>query len=1283
MIHLYDLNKNKIRGLIKYKDLHVESVLVSGDKTLSFLYPARLCKEVKEEGYIRTKTDEFVIKEINPSGDYNSITCKLNLDELEGKAWEKFESVEQTIENCLNFAIVSTGWTCELHGAHTKKRTIRKTNCSALEVIKQVRTTYRVGLKFDTFTKKIHVYEAIGSDKGVYFTEELNARNISTQSNSYDFFTRIIAIGKNTTDEDGNDTTIKVTIENHQYSPKVKTLIWKDERYTIIESLTEDATYKLNEISKPYKAIEVSVVDLAKINPKYSILAYELGDTVRLISKDKEINEKQRIIITDEYLDEPHRNTVQIANSILTFEDIQQEYEETVDTVNNITSDNGTISESAIKDILSSGTVDKVIIQRIEAVEAVIGTLEVTYAKIAQLDAINANIKTLTTEVAKIGELEAKVAKIGILEADVGYIKELVNGNLTSDNIHSLILTSAKVTVENGFIKNAMIESLDVSKINAGTISTNKFIISSENGGIQIVGATQQFRDSEGNVRLQLGQDTKGAFNFILRGEDGTSVLIDHTGIKEKAITDDLIKNSMIAENAVGQKQINYTSFVEGFNDISNTSFIKATHIKLDNINQTLDVAFDEMTTNVQGNTEAIGTNTTAIEVEQGRINTLISNTTITKEDGSTVELKDDYNATVATVNSIRSTIGSHTTSINSLTGQVDAVDTKTNEMQRTLDETVIKVASLQTELSVNLIQNGDFKNELDNWDAGTNIGTVVNSNGTYFYESIANKTLLLEQDIDIKEFVKNNQKFIGMFKIKHNATAARRLNVTFNIFGREGTNSTTIINYNIASSTNKKGVSVQSGSIVDVEVQPLVMTASEVDLSKFNSYFLRVTITTSLESTLKTSCTNIKFIKPSTGEYATIESVSELSIKVDGINARVTSNKISTDGVISDLDSKFTQRADSISSTVTANKKDTDGKITSAQSSITQLSNQIATKVDVNGVKSTIEQNPTSVKIGFNKINNTFEITPDWVYSRTSAGKKSIGFNYGRMYMFNPSTEAEVGRIGINTWINSPAYGLHIGQIEQSYLAFSLYNYSASTYTPWLFFNFGSIPNYGKGINLGNNLYGNNYKYYNFYGSWDSGHTMYDISNSLIINSNSNTKDFILAANNVSKFTSNGNGNHSYTNLDMHGYSLINTYSLSLETLDVQDIKVTEPQTMFRSGINKKTVTKTITDNTEWLGEGQVFNGRCEIELPIDVLYSTYSVFLTAVGRNKLYLTEKNDSNFIVECDVDCKFEYMVKFTTPTIFMYDIEEQRRFEQETKIVNFKESNTKEIICNIY
>ena len=354
----------------------------------------------------------------------------------------------------------------------------------------------------------------------------------------------------------------------------------------------------------------------------------------------------------------------------------------------------------------------------------VIDKLTVTHtAQINDLKANSATINDLKVINAEISNLQADVGKIGILEADVGKINTLLAGNITGKNIQAGGITSDKLTIANGFITNAMIANLDVSKINAGDISTNKFKIKSDNGGIEIVGATQQFKDKNNKVRIQMGQDTQGNFNFIIRGEDGTTTLIDHTGIKEKAIADDLIKETMIAQDAIGEKQINYSSFITGFNKDTNTNTIKSTKIMLNNQNQTLDVAFSQLKTQADGTKELTESHSTTIGIMQGQINTAINNTQITKN-GQTILLKDDYNRTVQTVDSMKITIGQHTSKIDGLNS---TVSTQTSDISQLKNQIKLKVEQTDITNAVNSIQIGArnllrFTKDFSKWWGYTSI---------------------------------------------------------------------------------------------------------------------------------------------------------------------------------------------------------------------------------------------------------------------------------------------------------------------------------------------------------------------------------------------------------------------------------------------------------------------------------------------------------------------------------------------------------------------------------
>ena len=123
-MQIFDDKKKRIGTLSGFKDRAITTTLDSGDKELTFDYPASgaLVDLLKEEYYIRTKTDEFVLKAVEKGEQFNKYTAVLNVEELEGTAFPYgFESDEQTIKACLEFAFEGTGWhvgTCTV----TKKK---------------------------------------------------------------------------------------------------------------------------------------------------------------------------------------------------------------------------------------------------------------------------------------------------------------------------------------------------------------------------------------------------------------------------------------------------------------------------------------------------------------------------------------------------------------------------------------------------------------------------------------------------------------------------------------------------------------------------------------------------------------------------------------------------------------------------------------------------------------------------------------------------------------------------------------------------------------------------------------------------------------------------------------------------------------------------------------------------------------------------------------------------------------------------------------------------------
>ena len=281
------------------------------------------------------------------------------------------------------------------------------------------------------------------------------------------------------------------------------------------------------------------------------------------------------------------------------------------------------------------------------------GNFTATNAEITNLKSDYGEFKNLTTE-----NLTATDGYIKNLQSDMAHIGTLIGGSAVIQDIQSLILTSKNTTIENALIKDAMIETVNAAKINTGVLNTNNVSIQSEDGSMLLQGNLQQFKDKAGNVRIQIGKDTTGDFTFALYGADGKGQLIDQNGIKASSISDGLIVNAMINDNAnISGGKIDMSSLFTTMNNSGYT--LKSSKIKFDDKNQTLDVLFNQMDTTLTGTVSTVSSHTTSISTMQGQINQLIADTTI-ENNGTETTLKTAFN-------SVKDTVDSHTQTISSM----------------------------------------------------------------------------------------------------------------------------------------------------------------------------------------------------------------------------------------------------------------------------------------------------------------------------------------------------------------------------------------------------------------------------------------------------------------------------------------------------------------------------------------------------------------------------------------------------------------------------------------
>ncbi|WP_394910609.1 hypothetical protein [uncultured Robinsoniella sp.] len=153
------------------------------------------------------------------------------------------------------------------------------------------------------------------------------------------------------------------------------------------------------------------------------------------------------------------------------------------------------------------------------------------------------------------------IADFKEIKGDLALLKKVVTGQIIGDEAYFIEITSGNVHISDAVIKEMIAAKISVADLMAHAASAEVItLISTVTGqpSIAFANGTQQFYDDKGNVRVQIGQDANGEFNFIVRGSDGTTALFDEKGVTTSGIRDGLIKDNMLGENEISKNKLNF-----------------------------------------------------------------------------------------------------------------------------------------------------------------------------------------------------------------------------------------------------------------------------------------------------------------------------------------------------------------------------------------------------------------------------------------------------------------------------------------------------------------------------------------------------------------------------------------------------------------------------------------------------------------------------------------------------------------------------------------------------
>ena len=182
------------------------------------------------------------------------------------------------------------------------------------------------------------------------------------------------------------------------------------------------------------------------------------------------------------------------------------------------------------------------------------------------LNADKGFFKELTTQLIKdesgnvIIDLVNKQINTSELNTTVGNIKHLLAGTGTVGDLEAIHLTAANVVIDEGVIKNLIASKISVADLMTHSATAELITLISSNGNPSIAfkDSTQQFYDKDGNIRVQIGQDSNGNFNFIVKGTDGKTAMFDENGITQEGIPDSTIIGNMISNDTISKSKLNF-----------------------------------------------------------------------------------------------------------------------------------------------------------------------------------------------------------------------------------------------------------------------------------------------------------------------------------------------------------------------------------------------------------------------------------------------------------------------------------------------------------------------------------------------------------------------------------------------------------------------------------------------------------------------------------------------------------------------------------------------------
>ena len=317
MLKIYDTAHNFLVLLdAELNNIYTTDTLSTGQRNLCFEVPCNktYIDYISEENYVETSDYSYIIKETkSPNNKYITVYCSANVEELKGKVLPVCDCYNLNLVNAYSYFVGGTNWTINYHSADTTRVTYQEPFVYAYDMIHRVAEDYGQEVWFDTKNKKVVIYDRLGINRGMFYSNELRLKQLKKYSNTYDYATILYPIGK-----DGltiaNVNNGRTYLEDYSYGNKAIAKIYRDDKIDRPEVLKKNATAYLQEISQPKTSYQLLVSEIGGV--------VNVGDEIILVDKIKNIKSTQRVLKVVRYPKAPENSKIEISNLTSNFYDL-------------------------------------------------------------------------------------------------------------------------------------------------------------------------------------------------------------------------------------------------------------------------------------------------------------------------------------------------------------------------------------------------------------------------------------------------------------------------------------------------------------------------------------------------------------------------------------------------------------------------------------------------------------------------------------------------------------------------------------------------------------------------------------------------------------------------------------------------------------------------------------------------------------------------------------------------------------------------------------------------